>query len=128
MICCETERYAAQKNQLINISAQEIKTFLAIIIITKYNSRPRQRLYWCKDDDVTCPAVLQNMARKRFKNIKGYLHFVDNDILQKGEKLAKIRPLQDKVNRSLQQFSVFSKNFSIDEQIVSYFGRILPKC
>ena len=40
-----------------------------------------------------------------------------------GENLAKIRPLQDKVNRSLQQFGVFSKDFSIDEQMVPYFGR-----
>ena len=36
MIRCETERYAAQKNQPINISAQEIKTFLAIVTLTGY--------------------------------------------------------------------------------------------
>ena len=54
MIRRETKRYAAQKNQPINISAQEVETFLAIIILTRYNNRPRQRLYWSKDDDVTC--------------------------------------------------------------------------
>ena len=63
------------------------------------------------------------MARKRFEDIKKYLHFVDNNHHQIGEKLAKIRLLQDKVNRSLQQFGVFSKDLSIDEQMVSYIGR-----
>ena len=63
------------------------------------------------------------MARKRFEDIKRYLHFVDNNYLQIGEKLEKFRPLQDKVNRSLQQFGVFLKNLLIDEQMVPYFGR-----
>ena len=112
-----------KKNQPINISAQEIETFLTVIILTGYNSRPRQRLYWSKDDDVTCLVVWQSMARKRFEDRKRYLRLVDNNHLQIGEKLAKIRPLQEKVNRSLQQFGVFSKYLSINEQMVSYFGR-----
>ena len=90
MIRCKTERYAAQKNQPINIFPQEIETGLAIIILTVYNSRPGQRLYWCKDDDVTCSVVSQNMARKRFEDIKMYLHFIDSNNLQIGKKLAKI--------------------------------------
>ena len=123
MIHCKTERYAAQKNQLINIFPQEIETGLAIIILTVYNSHPRQRLYWSKDDDVTCSVVSQSMARKRFEDIKMYLHFIDSNKLQIGKKLAKIQSLQDKVNRSLQNFGVFLKDLSIDEQMVPYFGR-----
>ena len=67
------------------------------------------------------------MARKRFEDIKRYLHFVDNNHLQIGAKLAKIRPLQDKVNRSLQQFGVFLKDLLIDKQMVSYFGQHFSK-
>ena len=123
MICCEIERYAAQKNQPINISTQEIETFLANVILTGYNSRPRQCLYWSKNDNVTCSLVSRNMARKRFEDIKRYLHFVDNNHLQIGEKLAKTRLLQDRINHFLQQFGVFSKDLSIDEQMVPHFGR-----
>ena len=65
---------------------------------------------------------MQSMAKKQFEDIKRYLYFVNNNHLQIGEKLAKIQPLQDKVNCSLQQFSVFSKNLSIDEQMVPYFS------
>ncbi|KAH7980826.1 hypothetical protein HPB49_019490 [Dermacentor silvarum] len=37
--------------------------------------------------------------------------------------MAKVRPLLRLVNRSLQQFGIFSKNLSVDEQMVPYFGR-----
>ena len=36
--------------------------------------------------------------------------------------MAKIHPLQEAVNSSLQQFGVFSENLSVDEQMVPYFG------
>ena len=63
------------------------------------------------------------MSRKRFEDIKKFIHFADNENLTGGDKLAKIRPQQDKVNASLQQFGLFEKDLSIDEQMVPYFGR-----
>ena len=63
------------------------------------------------------------MSRKRFEDIKKFIHFADNDNLTVGDKFAKIRPLQNKVNASLQQLGFFEKNLSIDEQMVPYFGK-----
>ena len=92
-----------------------------------YNSWPRQCLYWSEDDDVAIPLILRSMSRKRFEDIKKFIHFADNDNLTAGDKLAKIRPLQDKVNASLQQLGFFEKDLSIDEQMVPYFGRHFAK-
>ena len=63
------------------------------------------------------------MSRKKFEGIKKLIHFVDNNNLLAGDKLAKIRPQQNRVNASLQQFGVFAKDLAIDEQMVPYFGR-----
>ena len=63
------------------------------------------------------------MSRKRFEDIKKLIYFADNNNLPAGNKLAIIRPLQDRVNASLQQFRVFAKDLAIDEQKVAYFGR-----
>ena len=63
------------------------------------------------------------MSRKRFEDIKKFIPFANNDNLTAGNKLAKIRCLQDKVNASLQQFGLLEKDLSIDEQVVPYFGR-----
>ena len=58
------------------------------------------------------------MSRKRFEDIKKFIHFDDNHNLTASDKLAKIRPLQDKVNASLLQFGLLEKDVSIDEQMV----------
>ena len=63
------------------------------------------------------------MSRKRFEDIKKLIYFVDNNNLPGREKLAKIRPLQDRANVSLQQFGVFAKDLAIDKQMVLNFGR-----
>ena len=62
------------------------------------------------------------MPRKRFEDIKKLIYFADNNNLPAGDKLAKIRHLQDRVNASLQQFGVFAKDLAIDKQMVSYLG------
>ena len=96
---------------------------VGILLLTGYNSRPRQRLYWSKNDDISCPLITRSISRKRFEDIKKLIYFADNNNLPAGDKLAKIRPLQDRVNASLQQFGVFAKDLAIDEQMVPYFGR-----
>ena len=47
------------------------------------------------------------MSRKRFEDIKKLIYFADNSNLSAGNKLAKIQPLKDRVNASLQQFGLF---------------------
>ena len=123
LIATETKRYASQQNELFYLQQHEIDTFIGIILVTGYNSRPRQRWSWSKDNDVAIPLISRSMSRKRFEDIKKFIHFADNDNFTAGDKLAKIRPLQDKVNASVQQFGLFEKDLSIDEQMVPYFGR-----
>ena len=101
LIACETERYASQRNEVIHLTSQEIEAFVGILLLTGYNRRPRQRLYWSKDGNISCPLISRSMSRKRFEDIKKLIHFADNNNLPAGEKLAKIRPLQDRVNASL---------------------------
>ena len=123
LIACETERYASQRNEVIHLTPQEIEAFVGILLLTEYNSRPRQRLYWSKVDDISCPLISRSMSRKRFEDIRKLIHFADHNNLPAGDKLAKIRPLQDRVNASLQQFRVFAKDLVIDKQMVPHFGR-----
>ena len=127
LIACETERYASQRNEVIYLTAQAIKAFVGILLLTGYNSRPRQRLYWSKNDNISCPLISRSMSRKRFEDIKKLINFADNNNLPAGNKLAKIQPLQDRVNASLQQFRMFAKDLAIDEQMIPYFGRHFAK-
>ena len=110
LIATETKRYVKQ-HDLFYLQQPEIDTFIATILMTSYNSRPRQRLYWSKDGDVAIPLISKSMSRKRFEDINKFIHFANNDDLTAGDKLAKILPLQDKIIASVQQFGLFGKRF-----------------
>ena len=75
------------------------------------------------NDDLAYPAVPRSMAKNRFEETKRFLHLIDNDCLLQGDKMAKIRSMQENVNASLQQFGVFPEDLLVDEQIVPYVGR-----
>lgn len=47
----------------------------------------------------------------------------NNQQLQGSDKWCKLQPLVDLVNEQLIQFEIFTKELSIDEEIVPYFGR-----
>ena len=101
LIAYETERYAFQHDEAIHVTKQEIEAFIGILLLTEYNSGPRRRLYWSKDDDISCPLILRSMSRKKFEDVKKYIHFADNNNFPARDKLAKIRLLQNRVNASL---------------------------
>ena len=101
LIACETKQYSSQRNEVIHLIPQEIEAFVGILLLIEYNSQPRQRLYWSKDDNISCPLISRSMSRKRFEDIKKLIHFADNNNFPAGGKLAKIRAQQDRINASL---------------------------
>nr|CAI5841887.1 unnamed protein product [Callosobruchus analis] len=119
----QTNLYASQNNNhVFRVTQEEIKVFLAILLLSGYNRLPRERNYWCLDEDLLVPPVANAMSRNRFQEIKKYLHLADNTKLDKRDKMYKIRPLMNKLNKKLQQFGIFHKDLSIDEAMIKYFG------
>ena len=88
-------------SMVIHLAPQEIEAFVEILLLTEYNSQPRRRLCWSKDDDISCPLISKSMSRKRFEAIKKLIHCADNNNHPARDKLAKIRSLQDRVKASL---------------------------
>ena len=104
-------------------SADEIRLFLAILLLTGYNSLPRRRLYWENSDDVHCEAVTKAFSRNRFDLLVSCLHCSDNMKLQQGDKMAKIRPLYDLLNERCKTYAPNVNDKSIDEAMIPYYGR-----
>ena len=128
LIMSESERYARQKlHHDFYLSPLELNVFFGIILLSGYCSLPQERLYWCNDEDVGNDLVKRNMSRNRFHEIKRYLHLADIDKLAKNDKLAKVRPYLNLMQRNFAQFGVFSKCLSVDEQMVPCFGHFSTK-
>jgi hypothetical protein len=80
MIVKETIRYAQQKNNTqFSLDSADLDVFVGIILLSGYHSLPRERMYWNRDEDVKIPFVSSRMSRRRFLEIKKYVHLVDNE-------------------------------------------------
>jgi len=68
------------------------------------------------------------MSRNRYQLISKFLHFADNRRWNptdpNRDKLFKVRPLLDHMNRKFQEVYVPSKNVAIDEQLLLYKGNL----
>ena len=61
-------------------------------------------MYWERQSDLGIPLVYEVISKNKFKQMKMYTHLSDNTQLDKSDKYAKVRPLYDITNGSLQQF------------------------
>ena len=96
---------------------------LGILILSGYHTLPSRRLYWSVDDDARVDLVTKAMSRDRFEEILRFLHFTDNQTLDKKAKLAKLRPLMDHLNRKFAMAYPMDQHLALDEAMIEYFGR-----
>ena len=81
-----------------HLTMEEMRAFLAVILLSGYATLPRRRMYWEKLSDVNNEAVSSTLSRYRFEEILRFLHLANNNNLAKEDKFAKIRPLASLLN------------------------------
>ena len=124
-IVLQTNLYANRdkNNEKFKVLECEMQKFLGIILLSGYHTVPEEQQYWSTQPDLRVEIVAKTMSRNRYLEIKKYMHFADNLKLTPGNKMSKISPLYDMMNKNLVQFDIFHSLVSIDESIVPYFGR-----
>nr|CAI5851347.1 unnamed protein product [Callosobruchus analis] len=113
--------YASQNNNhVFRVTQEEIKVFLAILLLSGYNKLPRQRNYLCLDEDLLVSPVANAMSRNRFQEIKKYLHPADNTKIDK--KKTSALPLGSKVVLQMLDVVAFPSDHEIffDNYFASY--------
>ena len=73
-------------------SPDEMRLFIAMLLLSGYNVLPRRKLYRENSTDVHCEAMSSTMSRNRFEQLMFVFHLSDNMKLDKSDKMAKIRP------------------------------------
>ena len=117
-------KYALQKNHILNVTEEEMKVYLAILLLTGYLTPRYIRMFWETKSDVHNELVANSIRRNRFLEIHQYLHTCDNLDLPEQDKFGKLRQYFDMLNESFGKNSVFllTSNISIDETMVPYYG------
>lgn len=120
----ETRKYALFINcPDPNITAEEIRCFIAILYVSGYNNLPSKRHYWDSGDDMKNVAISKSMRRDRFLQICRFFHCASNTDINLDDKGWKIRPLMEMLkNRCIKNF-VPEEHLAYDESMVKYFGR-----
>lgn len=106
---------------LFQVSVDELKVFLGILLLSGYVPLPSYRMYWQSSPDTHNPLVAGAMTRDRFEAIKNNIHFAhdptDND------RFWKLRPLMRHLQERFMENFVARRNVSHDESMIKYFGR-----
>ncbi|CAH2011971.1 unnamed protein product [Acanthoscelides obtectus] len=118
LIVLETNRYARQcKNRV------EITTFFGIVRYMGLARLPKMTDYWSKNplysNKVSC-----KMSRNRFELLLRVLHFNDNEIIDKNDRLGKLSPLLENLTNKFKEVYVPEKSVCIDETLVPFRGRL----
>ncbi|MCL4143795.1 UNVERIFIED_CONTAM: hypothetical protein GTU68_064841, partial [Idotea baltica] len=120
----ETTRYALFKGyQNPEITVEEMKCFVAILIISGYNKLPGKRYYWDQEDDMRNESIYNALRRNRFETIMQFLHMADNTSLNADDKYAKIRPFSELLRKNFMEHFCPSQQLSHDETMIEYFGK-----
>ncbi|KAK3878905.1 hypothetical protein Pcinc_016491 [Petrolisthes cinctipes] len=126
IIVDQSEKYATQKNRHgFSLTSNCQKKFLGILLFSGYRKLPSEWHYWSLDEDLDTGLVRNSMPRNRYTEIKRYLHFANNENAAQNtkDKAFKLRPVMDYLNKKFRAFGIFSRELSIDEQIVTYYGK-----
>ncbi|KAJ8964427.1 hypothetical protein NQ314_004918 [Rhamnusium bicolor] len=120
----ESTKYAQFKNeQNPQITKEEMRCFLAILIISGYNGLPGKKYYWNTDGNMGNNLVREAIRRDRFLTIWKYFHLAANNFVVQSDKYYKLRPLIEKLQQKFIYYYVPEKNLNYDESMVKCFGR-----
>ncbi|KAK4314976.1 hypothetical protein Pmani_013759 [Petrolisthes manimaculis] len=126
MIREETNRYHQVKfGKELSVRFDELHQVFGIFLLSGYNSVPNRRLFWSRQADTRCLAVIQSgMGLNRFEDIVRSLHFVDNSKKPTEDRIFKVRPLFEHFNKKFMNLAQpLPVTWAIDEAMEPYYGR-----
>lgn len=120
----ETQKYALFKNcPDPQITAEEMRTFIAILILSGYDPKPSKRHFWDSGLDMKNLMVSDSMRRDRFVQIIRFVHLADNTNIDNTDKMYKLRPLMNALKKKCLQYFVPQEHLDFDESMIKYYGR-----
>ena len=119
-------RYALENNAIgwVPLDRKRLRCFIAIIILSGYVRLPSYKMLWEEQPDVQQKLVKESgLPREQFRVILQNVHFCINSELDPEDKCAKVRPLLRILRTNIQRYAVMTKEVSVDESMIPYFGK-----
>ncbi|CAG9568339.1 unnamed protein product [Danaus chrysippus] len=128
-IVYQSNLYATQKSKVLNLKKEELLTFIGINFFMGYNTRPAWRDHYSSAPDLNNALICKTLPRDRFAIILSHLHCNDSSKMPSGckDKLYKIRPMIDALNKKFEMVYHGTRELSVDESMIKFKGRSVLK-
>ena len=105
------------------MAIEDFYKMVALLIHFEYKKIPNYRLTWSKKSLCYDRFVSNTMSQNRFEGLMDFLHVVTSEDEEKfkndKDKLAKVRPLSDHLNKKCKLYCQPEKELSVDEPFKS---------
>ena len=129
----EAKQYLSEESDLPesvanwrNVTVEELKKFMGIVLYTGINKKPKLYDYWSKDllyqsEVFSKPECL---SRNRFCEILKYFRLCDYSELNPNDPIAKVRPFTELCDKICRNVYMPRKEIAIDERLLKFKGRL----
>jgi len=108
-----------------NITPEEMRKFLGLIILMGQVRKDNIRDYWSTDPTISTPIFPRTMSRNRFESIWQAWHFSDNSQqTQDSGRLFKIWPVYEYFAHKFRSVYSPKQELSLDESMIPWRGRL----
>jgi len=119
-----SQRRKQKKSLWSNLSYQEMKAFVGILLAMGIIKLPNYRMYWDKLTKLfSVPGINEIMTEQRFEDIYGCLVLRDPSSKIESRLYEKIEPFVTQIITNSQFHYQPSQNLSVDESMISFSGR-----
>ncbi|XP_067121312.1 piggyBac transposable element-derived protein 4-like [Centruroides vittatus] len=108
-------------------NCDEVKLFLALLILQGVVKKPNLRLYFTKNKMLATPFFGEVIARNRFEDLLRFMHFTVDSKRSKKEKdyhFFQILPLLNHLKEKWQEIYTPERDISIDESLLLWKGSL----
>jgi hypothetical protein len=112
------------------VTGNEIYVVLGLMMLMDLVQKPTLKSCFSRDAFLESPNFSQSKSQNRFEPVLKFLHFIDNstiDTYTAPQKLFKIQPILEIMNRNVQSAYLSSENISVDESLTLWKGHLGTK-
>ncbi|XP_015185810.1 PREDICTED: piggyBac transposable element-derived protein 4-like [Polistes dominula] len=136
IIVTESNRYASQtigdtarkikksEEKWRDTNIDEIQAYFALCILMAQVRKLNVQSYWSRKSIIETPIFGKTMPLLRFMQLSHFLHFSNNEVVDKNDRLCKIRNIIDYLNEKFTSIYTPEEYVSLDEFIMKYNNRM----
>ncbi|XP_064648759.1 piggyBac transposable element-derived protein 4-like [Lineus longissimus] len=122
-----TNPYKTSNKNWTPTTGREMQAFIGINILMGIKDYPEYADYWSTDSALGDPYISRVFSKNQYERLCKYLHCSNPNIVDRNDKLDKVRPLLAVLNENFPRLFTPGENLSVDEAMVKFDGRLAWK-